>query len=193
MACPVTESGVQEVKVLLPGAGEIWYDIHSGKAYKGGKTLSLPVTLDTVPVFQRGGSVVCRSVGSGTCTAELQQIPLCITAALNSQGVADGELYLDDGHSFSYRDRKAFCLRRFNMLSGRLICRPASDEGTFDCDSVIQSVTILGVKRNPSTVVIHVSGTKDTSAAFQYTETCCRLTVSNLNLKVLKDWEIKIG
>lgn len=39
------------------------------------------------------------------------------------QGVADGELYLDDGHSFSYRDRKAFCLRRFSMLSGRLLCR----------------------------------------------------------------------
>lgn len=39
------------------------------------------------------------------------------------QGNADGELYLDDGHSFSYRDRKAFCLRRFSMLSGRLLCR----------------------------------------------------------------------
>lgn len=193
LACPVTESGVQEVKVLLPGTGEIWYDVHSGKAYKGGRTLSLPVTLDTVPVFQRGGTVVCRSVGSGSCTAELQQLPLSVTVALNSQGVADGELYLDDGHSFSYRDRKAFCLRRFNMQSGCLISRPASEEGTFDCDSVIQSVTVLGVKSKPSTVVVHVSGTKDTSAAFQYMETCCRLTVSNLNLKVAKDWEIKIG
>lgn len=193
LACPVTESGVQEVKVLLPGTGEIWYDVHSGKAYKGGRTLSLPVTLDTVPVFQRGGSVVCRSVGSGSCTAELQLLPLSVTVALNSQGVADGELYLDDGHSFSYRDRKAFCLRRFNMQSGCLISRPAREEGTFDCDSVIQSVTVLGVKSKPSTVVVHVSGTKDTSAAFQYMETCCRLTVSNLNLKVAKDWEIKIG
>uniref|UniRef100_A0A8C4GYM8 Glucosidase, alpha; neutral C n=1 Tax=Dicentrarchus labrax TaxID=13489 RepID=A0A8C4GYM8_DICLA len=156
LACPVTDPGVQEIQVLLPGSDEVWYDVHSAEMYKGGKTLSLPVTLDSVPVFQRGGSVVCRSTVSGFCTADLQHLPFSITVALNSQGVADGELYLDDGHSFSYRDRKAFCLRRFNMLSGRLLCA------------------------------------NDTSAAFQYTETCCTLTVSNLNLRVATDWEIQI-
>ncbi|XP_004540067.2 neutral alpha-glucosidase C [Maylandia zebra] len=192
LACPVTEPGIQEIKVLLPGSDEIWYDIHSALVYKGGRTLSLPVTLDTVPVFQRGGSVVCRSVGSCSCTAELRQLPLSVTVALNSQGTADGELYLDDGHSFRYRDRKVFCLRRFSMLSGRLLCRPASEEGTFDCNTVIQSVTILGVKSKPSAVIVHASGAKDISAAFQYMETCCKLTVNSVNLRVAMDWEIQI-
>uniref|UniRef100_A0A668S0E2 Glucosidase, alpha n=1 Tax=Oreochromis aureus TaxID=47969 RepID=A0A668S0E2_OREAU len=149
LACPVTEPGIQEIKVLLPGSDDIWYDIHSALVYKGGRTLSLPVTLDTVPVFQRGGSVVCRSVGSCSCTAD----PDC--NLLSPQGTADGELYLDDGHSFRYRDRKAFCLRRFSMLSGRL---PAGEEGTFDCNTVIQSVTLLGVKSKPSAVIVHASG-----------------------------------
>ncbi|XP_036928314.1 neutral alpha-glucosidase C [Acanthopagrus latus] len=192
LACPVIKPDVEEIKVLLPGSDEVWYDVHSAESYKGGRTLSLPVTLDTVPVFQRGGSVVCRSVGSGSCTAEYKELPLNITVALSSQGLADGELYLDDGHSFSYRDRKAFCLRRFNMLSGRLLCRPASEEGTFDCDTVIQSVTVLGVKKKPSTVVVHLSGAKDSSAAFQYTESSRMLTVSDLNLRVTEDWEIQI-
>lgn len=95
-----------------------------------------------VPVLQRGGSVVCRWMGRGSCTAEFQQLPLSVTVALNAQvrigklrtpgslsknpfslqGAADGQLYLDDGHSFSYRDRKAFCLRRFRMQSGCLVC-----------------------------------------------------------------------
>ncbi|XP_028251697.1 neutral alpha-glucosidase C isoform X1 [Parambassis ranga] len=192
LACPVTEAGIQQVKVLLPGSADIWYDVNSAKAYKGGRTVSLPVTLDTVPVFQRGGSVVCRSAGSGSCTAVLQQLPLSITVALNSQGCADGELYLDDGHSFKYRDRKAFCLRRFDMLSGRLLCRPASSEGAFECDTVIQSVTIMGVKSRPSTVTVHVSGAEDTSATFEFTETCCKLTVDSLELRVAADWEIRI-
>ncbi|XP_076002875.1 neutral alpha-glucosidase C [Genypterus blacodes] len=194
LACPITEPGVQEVNVLFPGSGEdeIWYDVHSAKAYKGGRTLSLPVTLDTVPVFQRGGSVVCRSAGCGSCTAELQQLPLCLTVALNSCGVAEGELYLDDGHSFSYRDTKAFCLRRFNMLSGRLLCRRASEEGVFECDSVIQSVTVMGVKSKPAAVIVCVSDTTDVSAEFQYTEDCSIVTVTNLNLRVLMDWEIEI-
>ncbi|XP_041668639.1 neutral alpha-glucosidase C isoform X2 [Cheilinus undulatus] len=193
LACPVTEKGVKEVKVLLPGPGEVWYDVHSAEAYKGGMTLGLPVTLDTVPLFQRGGSVVCRSKGSVSCTSDVQWMPLSITVALNSQGAADGELYLDDGHSFSYRDRKAFCLRRFNMLSGRLLCSSASEEGTFGCDTVVETVSILGLKSEPSSVVVHVAGAGDTSAAFQYTKSCCTLTVNDLNLRVTTDWEIQIG
>ncbi|KAM9341648.1 LOW QUALITY PROTEIN: neutral alpha-glucosidase C [Symphorus nematophorus] len=191
LACPVTERGVQEVKVLLPGCGEMWYDVHSAKVYEGGTTPSLPVTLDTVPVFQRGGSVVCRFAGSGSCTAEFQQLPLSITVALNSQGVADGELYLDDGHSFSYRDRKAFCLRKFNMLSGRLLCCAASEEGRFDCDTVVQSVTFLGLRIKPSMVAVHVPGGKGPTA-FHYRWASCVLTVSGLNLKVSMDWEIRL-
>lgn len=38
-----------------------------------------------VPVFQRGGSVVCRSTGSGSCSAEFQRLPLTVTVALDSQ------------------------------------------------------------------------------------------------------------
>lgn len=38
-----------------------------------------------VPVFQRGGSVVCRSVGRGSCSSEFQQLPLSITVALSAQ------------------------------------------------------------------------------------------------------------
>uniref|UniRef100_A0AAX7SML5 Glucosidase, alpha n=1 Tax=Astatotilapia calliptera TaxID=8154 RepID=A0AAX7SML5_ASTCA len=120
LACPVTEPGIQEIKVLLPGSDEIWYDIHSALVYKGGRTLSLPVTLDTVSLDDNF-------------------TPNC--NLLSPQGTADGELYLDDGHSFRYRDRKAFCLR------------------TFDCNTVIQSVTILGVKSKPSAVIVHASET----------------------------------
>ncbi|MED6236018.1 hypothetical protein ATANTOWER_003283, partial [Ataeniobius toweri] len=193
LACPVVEPGAQTVKVLLPGCAEIWYDICSAKAYKGGRSLSLPVNLDTVPVFQRGGSVVCRSTGSGKCTADYQELPLNVTVALNSQGSADGDLYLDDGHSFEYRDRKAFCLRRFNLLSGRLLCRPATGEGRFDCETVVQSVTIMGVKNKPSRVNVHVSGADTISASFEFLENCCMLTLNNLNLRVVLDWEIQIN
>lgn len=38
------------------------------------------------------------------------------------QGASEGVLYLDDGHSFSYHQSKAFSLRRFTWSSGRLRC-----------------------------------------------------------------------
>lgn len=46
------------------------------------------------------------------------------------KGAAEGELYVDDGHSFSYRDTKAFCLRSFRMQSGRLTCWSVATAGS---------------------------------------------------------------
>ncbi|XP_055361355.1 neutral alpha-glucosidase C [Betta splendens] len=193
LASPVTEPGVQEVDVFLPGVDEVWYDISSKEAYEGGRTLTLPVTLSTVPVFQRAGSVVCRSTESGSCTAQLQSFPLSITVALNSQGAADGELYLDDGHSFDYRDESSFRLRRFSVRAGRLLCRPGSEDGTFDCDTCVESLIVLGLKSKPSTVTVHMSGTKDSPAKFQYMESSSSLTVSDLKLRVSQDWDVHMG
>ncbi|KAI9537763.1 hypothetical protein NQZ68_022425 [Dissostichus eleginoides] len=192
LACPVTEAQVKEVKVLLPGSNEVWYDVHSAEEFKGGRTLSLPVTLDTVPVFQRGGSVLCRAAGRVSCTADLQLLPLSITVAPNPQGLADGELYLDDGHSFRFRDRKSFSRRRFSFRSDRLICRAAGEGEIFECDTVVQTLTVLGLKRKPSSVIVHVNGAEDVSAAFEFLESCSTLTVKDLELRVLTDWEIQM-
>uniref|UniRef100_A0AAR2KKL9 Glycoside hydrolase family 31 N-terminal domain-containing protein n=1 Tax=Pygocentrus nattereri TaxID=42514 RepID=A0AAR2KKL9_PYGNA len=85
LACPVTDPGVTEVKVFLPGSDELWYNVSSGEQHRGGGTLTLPVTLETVPLFQRGGTVVSRRTGCGSCTAELQLHPFTLTVALASE------------------------------------------------------------------------------------------------------------
>uniref|UniRef100_A0A8C2BDS6 Glucosidase, alpha; neutral C n=1 Tax=Cyprinus carpio TaxID=7962 RepID=A0A8C2BDS6_CYPCA len=78
LVCPVTDPGVTEVKVLLPGSDEVSLPVHNGA-----RTLDLPVTLNTVPVFQRGGTVVPRRAGCGSSTADLQQHPITLTVALD--------------------------------------------------------------------------------------------------------------
>ncbi|KAA0711416.1 Calpain-1 catalytic subunit [Triplophysa tibetana] len=90
LVCPVTDPGVSEVKVLLPGSGE---------------------------------------------------------------GNADGFLYVDDGHSFSYRDKMQFCLQRFSMRASKLVSSCADDKGLFDSVDKVESVVILGLntlKRKPT-------------------------------------------
>uniref|UniRef100_A0A671XA15 Glucosidase alpha, neutral C n=1 Tax=Sparus aurata TaxID=8175 RepID=A0A671XA15_SPAAU len=98
LACPVIKPGVEEIKVLLPGSDEV-------NQPPGNTFICFDVFL-----LHLSADVVLRLVS---------YIP--DGGPFSLQGLADGELYLDDGHSFSYRDRKAFCLRRFNMLSGRLL------------------------------------------------------------------------
>uniref|UniRef100_A0A8C2BB02 Glucosidase, alpha; neutral C n=1 Tax=Cyprinus carpio TaxID=7962 RepID=A0A8C2BB02_CYPCA len=85
LVCPVTDPGVTEVKVLLPGSDELWYDTNMAAVHNGARTLDLPVTLNTVPVFQRGGTVVPRRAGCGSSTADLQQHPITLTVALDSK------------------------------------------------------------------------------------------------------------
>lgn len=55
-------SSIQRAKytsVYLPGK-ELWYDIRTGAAYKGGKTHKLEAKEESVPAFQRAGTIIPR-------------------------------------------------------------------------------------------------------------------------------------
>uniref|UniRef100_A0A3Q2YC06 Glycosyl hydrolase family 31 C-terminal domain-containing protein n=2 Tax=Hippocampus comes TaxID=109280 RepID=A0A3Q2YC06_HIPCM len=193
MACPVTESGVAELEVIFPGAEQLWYDVKSAEVHHGGGTPSLPVTLETIPLYQRGGTVVCRAVAVGTCTADLQKTPLAVTVALDAQGAANGEVYLDDGHTFSYRDKREFCLRSFHMMAGRLQCRDASEAGSYKCGIAVRSVEVLGLRGQPSAVRVYRAGaTEGVSVEYEYNPERRSLTVGELELTVEDDWDIQI-
>ncbi|XP_072545604.1 neutral alpha-glucosidase C isoform X2 [Salminus brasiliensis] len=192
LACPVTDPGVSEVKVLLPGSDELWYDVSSGEQHRGGGTLTVPVTLETVPVFQRGGTVVSRKTDCGSCTAELQQQPFTLTVALDSKGNAEGMLYLDDGHSFSYKDKKQFCLRNFMMQSGKLTSSCADEEGQFISDGKLESVVILGQKNVTGQPTLISAAGKTTIIMFQFEQEQAMLTLTDLDLDIHTDWEIRI-
>lgn len=60
LVAPVLSEGATERNITLP-ANEYWYESSTGKLVSGswGSThLRLPVTLDTVPAFLRGGSII---------------------------------------------------------------------------------------------------------------------------------------
>ncbi|XP_031435628.1 neutral alpha-glucosidase C [Clupea harengus] len=189
LACPVTAPGIKEVMVFLPGSKELWYDVDSARVFSGDRNLTYPVTLDTVPLFQRGGTVVSRRVGRGTCSSDFQKLPLILTVALDSKGCAEGLLYEDDGHSFDYRDRKKFSLRRFAMKPWTFACSHVCEDSTFISGSSVQSVLILGMRRRPSAVTAHISGIQVT-LMFQYREDQHTLTLGGLDLEVGGDWDI---
>ena len=52
LVAPVTEAGVKERSVYLPG-GTVWRDANTGTVYKGGQRVTVPAPLDVIPVFVR--------------------------------------------------------------------------------------------------------------------------------------------
>lgn len=67
LVCPVTEpqlytagsvpvTGTQPGRLCWLPSGADWYDFHTGEFYRGGQSVFIPTTLDTIPVFARAGS-----------------------------------------------------------------------------------------------------------------------------------------
>jgi hypothetical protein len=63
-AAPVLESGAMSRAVYLPGSGP-WYDSQTGSLVKPDRSgrLSVPVTMDDVPSYLRGGYILPLRVG----------------------------------------------------------------------------------------------------------------------------------
>uniref|UniRef100_A0A8C7ZAV1 Glucosidase II alpha subunit b n=1 Tax=Oryzias sinensis TaxID=183150 RepID=A0A8C7ZAV1_9TELE len=116
---PVTEEGARGVTAYLPGKEEVWFDIHTFQKHNGAQNLYIPVTMSSIPVFQRGGSIIPRKMRVRRSSSCMEHDPYTLYAALNARGVAEGELYIDDGHTFNY-EKKEFIHRRLSFSNNVL-------------------------------------------------------------------------
>uniref|UniRef100_A0A674C6J1 Neutral alpha-glucosidase AB n=1 Tax=Salmo trutta TaxID=8032 RepID=A0A674C6J1_SALTR len=120
---PVTDEGSSGVTAYLPGNGEVWYDVHTFQRHDGAQNLSIPVTMSSIPVFQRGGSIICRKNRVRRSSSCMENDPYTLYVALDSQGNAEGELYIDDGHTFKHETDKQFIHRRLSFTGNSLSSR----------------------------------------------------------------------
>jgi mannosyl-oligosaccharide alpha-1,3-glucosidase len=86
---------------------QVYYDYFTNEAYRGtakGKTITVPAALHQIPLFIRGGSILATRERPRRSSALMKHDPFTLRVALSKTGTARGELYLDDGTSYSYRD-----------------------------------------------------------------------------------------
>uniref|UniRef100_A0A671DK19 Glucosidase alpha, neutral C n=1 Tax=Rhinolophus ferrumequinum TaxID=59479 RepID=A0A671DK19_RHIFE len=189
---PVTEPKATVVDVFLPGPNEVWYDTKTFAHWEGACTVKIPVALDTIPVFQRGGSVVPIKTRIGKSTGWMTDFPYGLRVALSTKGSAVGELYLDDGHSFKYLHEKQFLHRKFSFSSGVLTNSCADESGHYPSECVVEQISVLGLRKQPSSVTTHSSDGNDRSVAFAYCARKATLTLEKLSLNIGTDWEVHI-
>ncbi|MFQ5491231.1 MAG: TIM-barrel domain-containing protein [Phycisphaerae bacterium] len=89
---PVMQAGAQRLTLRLPPGS--WYSMGSGRRFQGGQEVTLPVTLDNLPVFVRGGAIIPMQSPTGTL-AEHPSEPLIL--AVWPDGSSKASLYEDDG------------------------------------------------------------------------------------------------
>ena len=113
LVCPVTDPGVTSRTVYLPkftlpnGGNGAWYDVRTGKKYAAGTTVDVPAPLESIPVFQKAGTIVVRGPVVQYAAAQ-QGLPLEVTVAPGADAVF--ELYDDVGDGYAY-ERGEFTLK----------------------------------------------------------------------------------
>ncbi|XP_064421172.1 neutral alpha-glucosidase C [Latimeria chalumnae] len=189
---PVTDAGVTTVDVFLPGSDEIWYNIRTFKRHEGAQTLCVPVSIESIPVFQRGGSIVPRKTRVCRSTEWMKDIPYVLHVALDFKGSAVGELFLDDGHSFDYQAENKFIHKRFSFNNNTLSSSSADRREHFQTSCEVEEVLIMGFEAAPSSVTVQNSGEKEAAVRFNYDAGTSVLTLENLCVNVGTEWTIKI-
>lgn len=98
---PILDKGVSSIDVYLPGVSgqTAWFDLNNRAMYQGGQSISLPVGLSTVPLFQRAGTIIPRQYRIRRSVELLMRDPITLDIVLgDNQGksYAHGSLYVDE-------------------------------------------------------------------------------------------------
>jgi alpha-glucosidase len=127
LVAPVVREGATARDVYLP-AGD-WYEYGATRAVAGGRSIRVPVTLDSIPVFVRAGAFLFTQPVVQS-TAEMPGQPLTVTVYPAAR--SRGELYEDDGLTMDYLGG-AFAKRTFvqQREASRCLVEVSAPEGSY--------------------------------------------------------------
>ena len=97
LVAPVLDPGVKFVDVELPAGA--WFDFWNDTRYDGAQNVSIPVTLETIPVLVRAGSFVPMTPDIQTTRDYSSERLTLHYYADASVSEASGQMYEDDGNS----------------------------------------------------------------------------------------------
>lgn len=180
LVTPVLEPGSTTVNGVFPGliqGTETWYDWYNGSAVpvpaQANTTIDAP--LGHIPVYVRGGSVLPLQQPALT-TREARQTPWDILVALDKNGEANGDLYLDDGVSVE----PTSTLTVDFVVKNRSLQASITQGGWTD-GNALQNVTVWGVS-DVNTAQVKFNGRPVGAKNVQFDEKRGTLVVTGFNV-----------
>ena len=151
----VLEENAKSIEVYLP-KGSTWYDYNDNfKKYEGGRTISIPVDISTIPIFIRSGAIIPMSGNKLTSMAidKVEALELLVATGENRSFV----LYDDDGVSNDFK-KGVFKKTTIEMSGDEIVKLNFKSEGSYK-DS-IKTVRANIIKKEKSPYWVSLAGRK---------------------------------
>ncbi|XP_063933718.1 neutral alpha-glucosidase AB-like [Zophobas morio] len=181
---PVLREHVTEMFITFPGE-ENWYHLITNEKRSPGTFLE-HVDLSFIPVYQRGGTVLTIQKRSRRSSQIINNF-YTLRVVLDSKGRSMGVLYTDDGSTFDFKAKSAYCLVRYSAFDQRLESRLGHfSASTFD--NRIEEVIIIGVQKKVAKVLLHFEEDQLLSLSFKQNLQRETLIVKNPAVSVASEW-----
>ncbi|XP_076065923.1 glucosidase 2 subunit alpha isoform X2 [Oratosquilla oratoria] len=162
---PVVDHSVMTATVYFPPG--VWYDVLDYTIYNGPASASVQAYMDKIPVYQRGGAIVPRKDRVRRSSVLMRDDPYTLIVALDMEDKAQGTLYIDDEHTFEYREGK-FLYLSLTYEDRILQSRKIDPSGVYKTRSWLERVIIIGLKEKPNKILLNSSsmGTIELESSF---------------------------
>ena len=196
---PVTAPDANSVVVRFP-TNHLWYNVHtlslasSTIAPGGVGEQTVSADIDTIPVYQRGGSVIPRKLRLRRSSQAMLTDPYTLYIALDPNQVAAGKLYMDDEHSYGHTKRDEYAVASFSMAEGKISNKVSIGSGwkSFAASATatrsIERIVVLGIKQAPKSIRV-----QDDELEFSFDEATNVLTIRKPGLSAFEDWSLTLS
>ena len=121
---PITNENAKSVVVYFPNPDSTWIPLPDWSGdltpqhQPGGSTVEFSVSLKTIPIFARSGSIIPMKKTKRASTVSMKFDPYTLLVVLDKNGFAKGELYIDDEESMEYKNVESFARFKLEFFDG---------------------------------------------------------------------------
>lgn len=145
LVASVVEKGAVTRAVYLP-ENEVFYDFYTRQPYAGGQTISLPVSLGSMPLFVRGGSIVPLAQQQLHNLLTEKETHLRLLCADDAS--CEFTLYEDDGISLNYKQGD-YLKTQISLQSGEITTLQFAATGSYQTAVQQVSLDIIHPAKSP--------------------------------------------
>lgn len=148
----VVEKGATEKEIYLP-KDTVFYDFYTRERYEGGQTITVPVTLESIPMFLKSGAILPMAVNQMHNLTTEHVTTMKIICVPDED--AEFDLYDDDGVTMDYK-KGVYHNTRISMRAGEQTVIEFASTGSYD--STVADIYLDVVHREKAPYWVRVAG-----------------------------------